>query len=328
MTDVAKHETHADTAEGVMMQRTLKSAIHCQGVALHAGTNVSMTLHPAEVDTGIVFRRTDVAGKGAEIPATWDRVVDTRLCSVLGNEDGVTVATVEHLMAALAGCGIDNTIIEINGGEVPIMDGSSEPFVFLVECAGVVEQEAPRRVIRVLKSVVVEHEGSRVELHPSDRFGVDIEIDFNSEAISQQRLALRVVNGAFSKELASARTFGFLHEVEAMRSAGLAKGGSLENAIVVSGNKILNEDGLRFDDEFVRHKALDAVGDMYLAGGQIVGAFVGYRCGHALNNKLLHALFADQDAWTYDVLPDNGEVCVPYGVLTGAGLNEKAVANA
>lgn len=324
MTDTAKHSARADSHNGVMMQRTLKTAIHCQGVALHAGTNVSMTLHPADVDTGIIFRRTDVAGNGAEIPARWDRVVDTRLCSVLGNDDGVTVATVEHLMAALAGCGIDNTIIEINGGEVPIMDGSSEPFVFLVECAGVVEQDAPRKVVRVLKPIVVEHEGSRVELHPSDRFGVDIEIDFDSEAISQQRLALRVVNGAFSKELASARTFGFLHEVEAMRSAGLAKGGSLENAIVVSGDKILNEDGLRFDDEFVRHKALDAVGDMYLAGGQILGAFIGYRCGHALNNKLLHALFADPEAWTLDVLPDNGDVCVPYGVLSGVDTTKAA----
>ena len=327
MSDVTNKRPQVETAGKSMMQRTLKTAIHCQGVALHAGTKVSMTLHPADPDTGIVFRRTDVAGKGAEIPALWDRVVDTRLCSVLGNEDGVTVATVEHLMAALAGCGVDNTIIEINGGEVPIMDGSSEPFVFLVECAGVVEQDAPRRVIRVLKPISVEHEGSRVELRPSDRFGVDIEIDFESAAISRQRLALRVVNGAFSKEIASARTFGFLHEVEAMQSAGLAKGGSLENAIVVSGDKVLNEDGLRYDDEFVRHKALDAIGDMYLAGGQIIGSFVGYRCGHALNNKLLRTLFADADAWTFDELAADGDTCVPYGVLTGS-TDEKAAASA
>jgi len=302
-------------ASATMMQRTLKSSIHCKGVALHSGDKVTMTMHPAEPDTGILFRRTDVAGKGAEIPARWDRVVDTRLCSVLGNEEGVTVATVEHLMAALAGCGIDNVLIEISGGEVPIMDGSSEPFVFLVECAGVVEQSKPRRVIRVLKAVSVEDGESRAELLPSDRFSVDMQIDFDSAAINRQHILLRVVNGAFCKELARARTFGFLHEVEAMQNAGLAKGGLLDNALLVSGDKILNEDGLRFDDEFVRHKALDAVGDMYLAGNQIVGAFVGQRSGHALNNKLLRALFADAEAWTFDELTNADEELIPNGIV-------------
>ena len=309
----------------VMMQRTLKSAIHCKGVALHSGDRITMTMHPAEPDTGIVFRRTDVAGKGAEIPARWDRVVDTRLCSVIGNDEGVTVGTVEHLMAALAGCGIDNVIIELSGGEVPIMDGSSEPFVFLVECAGVVEQNKPRRIIRILKPVAVEDGACRAELRPSDRFSVDMQIDFESAAINQQRILLRVVNGAFCKELARARTFGFLHEVEAMQSAGLAKGGSLENAIVVSGDKILNEDGLRFDDEFVRHKALDAVGDMYLTGHQIVGSFVGHRSGHALNNKLLQALFADPEAWAYDELTHAEEELVPNGVVVDTAEDRVAI---
>jgi len=215
------------------------------------------------------------------------------------------------------------TVIEVAGPEVPIMDGSSEPFVFLVECAGVVEQKKPRRVIRILKPVSVTDGDCSAELRPSERFSVDMHIDFDSAAINQQRILLRVVNGAFCKELARARTFGFLHEVEAMQSAGLAKGGSLENAIVVSGDRILNEDGLRFDDEFVRHKALDAVGDMYLAGHQIVGSFVGHRSGHALNNKLLRALFADPEAWTYGELTNADEELVPGGAIVGHGDDER-----
>lgn len=294
-------------------QRTLKAPIDCSGVALHSGNKVHMTLHPADADSGIVFRRTDVAGMGAEIPALWDRVVDTRLCSVIGNDGGVTVSTVEHVMAALAGCGIDNALIEINSPEVPIMDGSSEPFVFLIECAGVQEQDAPRRVIRVLKPVSVSDGDCVATLMPADRFTVDMEINFDSAAVERQSLRLGVVNGAFCKELARARTFGFLHEVEAMRAAGLAKGGSLDNAIVISGDEILNEDGLRFDDEFVRHKALDAVGDMYLAGGQVMGAFSGVKSGHALNNKLLHALFADSSAWAYDTISADDSDNIPNG---------------
>ncbi len=293
---------HLRADKQTLRQRTLKTSIDCTGVALHSGNKVSMILHPADADAGIVFRRTDVAGRGAEIPALWDRVVDTRLCSVIGNEDGVTVSTVEHVMAALAGCGIDNALIELNGPEVPIMDGSAEPFVFLIECAGVREQDAPRRFIRVLKPVAVTDGDSRIALMPSDRFTVDMEINFDSVAVAQQNLRLGVVNGAFSKELARARTFGFLHEVEAMRAAGLGKGGSLENAIVIAGDEIMNEDGLRFDDEFVRHKALDAVGDMYLAGGQVLGALSGVKSGHAMNNKLLRALFADPTAWAYDTV--------------------------
>lgn len=314
--------------EGFLRQRTLKAPIDCTGVALHSGSTVRMVINPAEANTGIVFRRTDIAGKGAEIAARWDNVVDTRLCTVLGNADGVTVSTVEHVMAALAGCGIDNAIVELNGPEVPIMDGSSEPFVFLLECAGVVEHDVPRRVIRVHKFVSVSDGESTVSIGPSSRFEIDMEIDFQSQAVDHQSINLGVVNGAFSKELARARTFGFLHEVEAMQAAGLARGGSLDNAIVVSGDRILNEDGLRFDDEFVRHKALDAFGDMYLAGGQLVGAFSGVRSGHALNNKLLHALFADDSAWSYDTMTADESCNVPDGGLDAVRLDVPLVVNA
>jgi len=294
--------TGHDGNEPVVRQRTLKSPINCTGVGLHSGNKISMTLKPAPVNTGVVFRRTDINGAGAVIPARWDRVVDTRLCSVLGNEDGVTVGTVEHVMAALAGCGIDNVEIELNGAEVPIMDGSSEPFVFLIECAGIVEQEAPRRVIRVLKRVEVAYGSGHVAISPAETQIIDFQIDFDSAVVSRQEMSLQVVNGAFRKELSKARTFGFLHEVEALWEAGLAKGGSLDNAIVVSQDGIMNEDGLRYDDEFVRHKVLDAIGDLYLAGAPVIGRFEGVCSGHAANNKLLRTLLADESAWTWDVL--------------------------
>jgi len=269
---------------------------------LHGGETVTLTLKPAATNTGIVFHRMDIGGFHASVPARWDNVVDTRMCSVLGNEHGVTVGTVEHVMAALAGCGIDNVEIEVDGSEVPIMDGSSEPFVFLIECAGVVEQAAPRRVIRIQKEVRVTVADSEASLKPGDHLDLRFEIDFESQAVARQELSLGLMNGSFCKELASARTFGFLHEVEQLRAAGLAKGGSLNNAVVVSGDEILNEDGLRFEDEFVRHKMLDAVGDLYLAGAPIIGCFTGARSGHAANNALLRALFADREAWSYDVM--------------------------
>ncbi len=294
--------TELDTNEPMVRQRTLKSSINCTGVGLHSGEKISMTMKPAPVNAGVVFRRTDIQGKGAVIPARFDRVVDTRLCSLLGNEDGVTVGTVEHVMAALAGCGIDNVEIELNGAEVPIMDGSSEPFVFLIECAGIVEQDAPRRVIRVLKRVEVAYGSGHVAISPADAQIIDFEIDFESAVVNRQEMSLKVVNGAFRKELAKARTFGFLHEVEALWEAGLAKGGSLDNAIVVGHDGVMNEDGLRFDDEFVRHKALDAIGDLYLAGAPIIGRFEGVCSGHAANNKLVRALLADESAWEWDVL--------------------------
>lgn len=286
--------------ERTPFQATLKTAISCTGVGLHSGKKVVMTLNPADENSGIVFKRTDIEGNGALIPATWDRVVDTTMCTVLGNEDGVTISTIEHLMSALSGCGIDNTLVEVSGDEVPIMDGSAAPFVFLVECAGAVQQNALRRVIRVLKPITVT-DGSKVAtLKPSDAFSLDFAIEFDSTAVGNQELSVGQINGTFKNEVARARTFGFLHEVEQLRAAGLGKGGSLDNVVVVSGDKVLNEEGLRFDNEFVRHKILDAIGDLYLAGGEILGKFSGVCSGHAANNQILRALFADKDAWCYE----------------------------
>jgi UDP-3-O-[3-hydroxymyristoyl] N-acetylglucosamine deacetylase len=279
----------------VARQRTLRKSIGCLGVGLHSGAKVSMTLRPGDVDEGIVFRRVDL--DGAEVPARWDHVVDTTMCTSIGRPDGVRISTIEHLMAAFAGCGVDNAVVEVDGAEVPIMDGSAQPFVFLIECAGVVEQNAERRAVRILKPVRIE-DGDRVaELMPSDDFTVEFEIDFDRPAIARQSLEVTLANGAFKTDIARARTFGFEEEVEALRAAGLARGGSLDNAIVVSGERILNDDGLRFDDEFVRHKVLDSIGDLYLAGGQIIGHFHGFRSGHGLNHELLRALFANENAW-------------------------------
>jgi len=280
-----------------VFQYTLKDVIDCTGIGLHSGARVSMTLRPAGPDSGIVFRRTDIAGGGVEIPARWDAVVDTRLNTTLGDGNGVTVGTVEHVMAALAGAGVDNAIIELNGPEVPIMDGSAAPFVFLIECAGVVEQSAPRRVIEILRPVSVGDRDRSAMLSPGNSFSVSFEIDFKGTLIDQQQFFGDFSNGAFRRDIARARTFGFEEEVEALQAAGLARGGSLDNAIVVSGNRILNDDGLRFDDEFVRHKVLDSIGDLYLAGGQIIGHFHGFRSGHGLNHELLRALFDHEDAW-------------------------------
>jgi UDP-3-O-[3-hydroxymyristoyl] N-acetylglucosamine deacetylase len=296
---------------GTICQQTLKTEISCTGVALHSGDTVTMTLRPAAIDTGIVFKRTDIAGAGETIPARWNYVVDSRLCTTLGNDAGITVGTVEHLMAAFAGSAIDNAVVELNGQEVPIMDGSAAPFQFLIECAGIAEQPAPRRVIRILKDVSVEDGESRASLTPASVFSIGFEIDFASAAVARQEVSVRLVNGTFKKELARARTFGFLHEVEQMRAAGLARGGSLENAVVIGDDKVLNEEGLRYDDEFVRHKALDAVGDLYLAGAPILGAFQGVRSGHGLNSCLLAALFADADSWQDDILTESGNRATP-----------------
>jgi UDP-3-O-[3-hydroxymyristoyl] N-acetylglucosamine deacetylase len=278
-------------------QKTLKSRINCNGVGLHSGRRVMMTIGPAAIDSGIRFKRVDPAGKGAIIPARWDHVVDTRLCTVIGNGDGVVVSTVEHLMAAFAGLGIDNATIEIDGPEVPIMDGSADAFVFLIECAGIVEQTAPRKRIRVLKSVSVGDERASATLVPAPFASLDFALDFPNPAIGKQEKSVRVAEDAFKRELSRARTFGFAEEVELLRKAGLARGGSLDNAIVIGADRVLNREGLRYGDEFVRHKLLDAMGDLYLAGAAIEGRFLGARSGHALNNQLLRALFDDPEAW-------------------------------
>ena len=288
-------ENTARSAATGLLQRTLKSAIHCKGVGLHSGAPINMTLLPADADTGIRFRRVDLKNGAREIQARYDLVTDTRMCTTITNEHGGSVATIEHLMAALAGCGVDNVVVELDGPEVPVMDGSSEPFVFLIDCAGTVEQAVERRVIRVKRAVTVTHGASTATLEPGERFTMAMGIDFDSKAIGRQEISLEVSDLTFKRELSQARTFGFLHEVEAMRAAGLARGGSLDNAVVIDGEEVMNAEGLRYDDEFVRHKALDCVGDLALAGGPILGHFKGTRPGHAINNELLRAVFADKD---------------------------------
>ena len=281
-------------------QQSLKSSIGCVGTGLHSGQRVSLTLLPAEPGHGIVFRRTDL---GRDIPARFDLVVDTRLSTVLGDAHWASarVGTVEHVLAALVGRGIDNALVELDGPEVPILDGSAAPFLFLIECAGIVEQAAPRRAVEILRPVRVTDGPAFAELRPAagPARGLDmaLSIDFAAAAIGQQTVSLRLTPETFRRELAQARTFGLLEEVEALRAAGLALGGSLDNAIVVDGDRVLNPGGLRTPDEFVRHKLVDAVGDLALAGAALRGRFIAHRSGHSLNNRLLRALFADASAW-------------------------------
>jgi UDP-3-O-[3-hydroxymyristoyl] N-acetylglucosamine deacetylase len=286
----------------IVQQRTIKNPIHCRGVGLHSGVKTSMMLHPAAPDSGIVFRRTTSVGGRVEIAANWRNVVESSLCTTLSNSEGLTVGTVEHLMAALAGTEIDNIVVELNGPEVPIMDGSAAPFVFLIECAGIVEQDAPRRAIRILKTITVGDGIKSARLMPDDCFSMSFEIDFASRVISRQDFSMVFDSDSFKSEISRARTFGLLHEIDRMRAAGLALGGSLDNSVVVGEDAVLNEGGLRYADEFVRHKLLDSLGDLYLAGAPMIGHFRGLRSGHALNCKLLEALFAAPDAWCYTTL--------------------------
>lgn len=279
-------------------RRTLKTAIGCVGVGLHSGRRVSLTLHPAPAGTGIVFRRSDL---GIDIPARFDRVVDTRLCTALVAEDApqARIGTVEHVMAALAGTGITDAVLELDGPEVPILDGSAAPFVFLIDCAGTVAHQLAAPVIEVLRSVRVAEGEAFAELHPASTpgFEASLSIEFPATAIGSQELSLRVTPASFRAGLADARTFTLAEEIARLRAAGLAQGGSLANAIVVDGPLVLNPGGLRRPDEFVRHKLLDVVGDLALAGATLSARFAGHRSGHALNNRLLRALFADRTAW-------------------------------
>jgi UDP-3-O-[3-hydroxymyristoyl] N-acetylglucosamine deacetylase len=279
-------------------QQTLKNSIHCSGVALHSGAKVNMVLHPAEADTGIVFRRTDAAG-GTEVQANWRNAIETPLCTTLVDARGNHVATIEHLMSALSACGIDNAVIELNGPEVPIMDGSAAPFVFLIECAGVAAQSSPRRALRILSEVTVSEPHRGASLAPGGGFTVGFEIDFGNTVIGRQEWFTEVTESAFKRDVARARTFGLAQDIEKMRAMGLARGGSLDNAIVVNGHEILNEEGLRFHNEFVRHKVLDSIGDLYLVGAPIIGHFQGDRAGHALTLRLLQQLFAEEGAWEW-----------------------------
>lgn len=285
-------------------QTTLGNKVSCSGIGLHSGSQVNMVIYPSAPNTGIVFKRMDLPAKEALIPARFNAVCESRLGTTLANRYGVTVATVEHLMAAFWGIGIDNAIVELDGPEVPIMDGSSEPFVFMLECAGVVEMAAPRRILRIRKAVEVRAGNSVARVEPNcegdEGCILGIEITFDSKLIDHQASQYDFRETTFKKSLSRARTFGFEHEVKAMREMGLALGGSLENAVVVGKDRILNEDGLRYDDEFVRHKALDCLGDLYLAGHRIDGRFTFIRPGHAINNALLHALFANKSAYAIE----------------------------
>jgi UDP-3-O-[3-hydroxymyristoyl] N-acetylglucosamine deacetylase len=283
-------------------QRTLARTVSTAGVGVHSGVRATLTLHPADSDTGIRFRRTDKPSDQGLIQGIWSNVNDTRLCTVLTNSHGVSVSTVEHLMAAFAALDIDNALVELDGPEMPIMDGSAEPFIALIDEAGTkADITAPRRAIKILKTVTYTEGDKQATLSPGQDRSFGLSIDFNSAAIAHQDYRFTLSNRTFRDDIAEARTFGFLPEVEALRKMGLARGGNLDNTIVVDGDRVLNPDGLRFENEFVRHKLLDAVGDLALAGLPILGHFQGLRSGHGLNNKLLRALFADPSA--YELVP-------------------------
>jgi UDP-3-O-[3-hydroxymyristoyl] N-acetylglucosamine deacetylase len=277
-------------------QHTLAAPAIFAGVGLHSGLHVRVAIRPAPAGAGVVFVRTDVKGDN-HIACRGDAVTQTRLNTVIANEAGASVSTIEHLMAALAALSIDNAVVELDGPEIPIMDGSALPFVQLLDRAGRRRQEAERRYIEVLETVEVAEGDKRAVLSPSDRFEVAFEIDFASAAIGRQRVDLDIDEDSFRDELADCRTFGFVHEVQALRQAGLARGGSLENAVVIDGDEILNPEGLRRPDEFVRHKALDAVGDLYVLGHPLLARFEGVKAGHALNNLVVRALLERPAAW-------------------------------
>src|SRR5436853_6397380 len=278
---------------GIAPQRALRAATACRGIGLHCGKPVTMGMGPAPPDTGIGFRRIDA---GAEIRALWSSTCESNLSTVLSNGEGIRVGTIEHLMAALAGSGIDNAVVELDGPEVPIMDGSAAPFLHLVERAGTVAQDEPRRAVKILKPVAVSDGEATAALLPDHGFSLSFEIDFANPLINRQDLAVTPDPDTFKTELAPARTFGLLDDLPRLQAAGLGRGGSLDNVVVVSGSRVLNHGGLRYADEFVRHKLLDAIGDLYLAGGPVIGHFRGVRSGHAHTRQLLAALFADDGA--------------------------------
>jgi len=281
----------------MIKQRTLRNAIRATGVGLHTGKKVFLTLLPAPIDTGIVFRRVDL-DPVVEIPARAENVGDTTLSTTLVKDD-VRVSTVEHLLSAMAGLGIDNAFIELSAPEVPIMDGSAGPFVFLIQSAGIAEQQAAKRFIKINRPITVTDGDKTASFLPFDGFKVSFTIDFDHPVFRDRtgKAAVDFSSTSFVKEVSRARTFGFMHEIEYLRSQGLAQGGSVDNAIVVDEYRILNEDGLRYEDEFVKHKVLDAIGDLYLLGNSLIGEFKAHKSGHALNNASLRALIADTDAW-------------------------------
>jgi len=281
-------------------QQTIKESISFSGIGLHSGKQVEMKLVPAEVGHGVKFIRIDKK-KDNVIDAVWSNVSETVLSTTISNQSGIKISTIEHLMSALSGLHIDNLIIYINASEVPIMDGSSKPFVDFIEKVGIKVQNKKRKLLNIKKTIEVKKDDSSVKIIPNNQFSIDFEIDFPSQLVSKQSCQLQLINGNYKTDVAAARTFGFEKDVEYLRSNGLALGGSLENAVVVGENEILNKDGLRYSDEFVRHKILDSIGDLYLAGSPIIGYFFGNKSGHHLNNQLLRKLFSDESNYEYIV---------------------------
>ena len=296
----------------MLKQRTLQHPVRATGVGLHGGRKVYMSLLPAGPDTGIVFRRMDV-DPPVEVPAEAHLVGETTLCTCLIH-NGVKIQTVEHLLSALAGLGIDNLVVELSSPEVPIMDGSAGPFVFLIQSAGIHEQNAPKRFLRIKQPVQVQEQDKTARLEPYDGFRLSFGIDFDHPVISSrgQNAVIDFSSTTFIREVSRARTFGFMQDVEYMRSKDLALGGSLDNAVVLDEYRVLNDEGLRFDDEFVRHKILDAIGDLYLVGYPIIGAYSAYKSGHDLNNKLARKLLDDKDAWEIVTFDDKQKAPTAY----------------
>ncbi len=283
-------------------QHTLKAPVAISGIGVHSGAPATMTLKPASASSGISFIRTDITDRPNMVPAKWDNVTDTQLCTVVANKHGVSVSTIEHLLSAFAALGVDNVIVEINGPEVPIMDGSAIQFIEKINIAGLSRQSAPRRALRIKKTVFCQDGDKETFLSPADGTYFGMEINFATALIGCQKYTHALTESYYRSDIAPARTFGFLKEVEQLKKIGLARGGSLENAIVIDDDKILNPEGLRYRNEFVRHKILDAIGDIYLAGAHLIGHYHGVRAGHAMNNKILHTLFAQPEAFEFVTL--------------------------
>ncbi|GGZ07865.1 MAG: UDP-3-O-[3-hydroxymyristoyl] N-acetylglucosamine deacetylase [Shewanella sp.] len=302
----------------MIFQRTLENTVKATGVGLHSGKKVTLTLRPAPVNTGIQLVRTDLQ-PNVTIPAKAEMVRETTMCTALVNDEGVRIATIEHLFAALAGLGIDNAVIEVNAPEIPVMDGSASPFVFLLQSAGIKQQSVAKKYLRIKQTVRVEDGDKWAELRPYKGFKVDFEIDFAHPEIarSQQHMVMDFSSSAFIKDISRARTFGFMRDVEYLRANNLGLGASMENAVVLDEYRVLNPDGLRYEDEFVKHKILDAFGDLYVAGHAIVGEFRAFKTGHALNNRLVRALLANQEAWEVVSFDKEADAPVSFNMPTG-----------
>lgn len=306
------------------MQHTVSRPLELSGVGLHSGAETVLRILPADVGAGLSFRRVDVTDRDNMIAIRWDAVVDTRMCTVVANKAGVSVGTIEHLMAALAACGVDNAVLELDAPEVPIMDGSSAPFVDAIRETGLKTQTAPRRAIKILKEVSIVDGDKTVTLKPGIGSRFKAEIEFAHPSIGQQSFEIELFSGDFESKISDARTFGFVHEVKALRAMGLALGGSLENAVVLDDKAVLNPEGLRHNDEFARHKVLDAVGDIYVAGGPIIGHYEASKPGHNMNNRILHELFSSADNWEWvDLYMDASDM--PAGTAPAAVIAQSAV---